>query len=89
MSRLKHKVSGTVGALLLFLAICLSPLPAAAQEPALDRLYVVENGQAVGPLPAAEVEARLADGRLRKETLLWRKGMTDWTMAGSVGELAQ
>lgn len=69
-------------ALVLLFAIWLAPLPAAAQEAVpFDGYYVVENGQAVGPLPAAEMEARVRDGRITETSLVWKKGMQNWEAA--------
>lgn len=71
-----------LGALVLCVGIWLVPMPAAAQElPPLEGYYVVENGQAVGPLPASEIEARVRDGRLSERSLVWRQGMNDWEEA--------
>lgn len=36
-----------------------------------------------------DLRAEMAAGRVGDRTLVWRKGMADWAMAGSIGELAQ
>ncbi|QFT79623.1 hypothetical protein FIU89_03290 [Roseovarius sp. THAF27] len=70
------------GALAFALALWLVASPLAAQEgPPFEGYYVVENGQAVGPLPASEMQARLRDGRVTDTSLVWKKGMQDWEAA--------
>lgn len=37
----------------------------------------------------SDLGAAMASERVGDRTLVWRKGMTDWAVAGSIGELAQ
>jgi membrane protease subunit (stomatin/prohibitin family) len=65
--------------------------PPAAVPPPLPNAtawYIAVNGQQVGPLPAAELPARVRAGELTRETLVWREGMSAWTAATSVAEVA-
>ena len=58
------------------------PLPA-------DKTFHVDvGGKAQGPFGDADLKAMVADGRLRRETLVWSQGMDDWRPAGQVSELA-
>ena len=45
--------------------------------------YYVENGRKFGPYSYHE----LVDLPIRQDTLVWCNGMSDWTLAGDVGEL--
>lgn len=49
--------------------------------------FYVENGERVGPLGREEIAARIAEGAVRSETLVWRAGMTSWARACELGEL--
>jgi len=40
--------------------------------------YFVANNERYGPLPAQALVEYLRDGRITRETLVWREGMTDW-----------
>jgi len=76
-----------------------SPIPAAgmaggaatAAPPPLpaDKVFHVDvGGKALGPFGTDQLMAMVADGRLRRETLVWAQGMDDWRPAGQVSELA-
>jgi membrane protease subunit (stomatin/prohibitin family) len=56
--------------------------------PNAQAFYLAVDGVAQGPFDAAALEARAAEGKLTKETLVWRDGMADWTPAGQVPEVA-
>lgn len=58
------------------------PLPGAAP------IFVAINGAQVGPLDAAGLQARIASGEVRLDSLVWRQGMPSWAPAGSLPELA-
>ena len=47
------------------------PLPAA-------EWWVAEEGQPSGPITLPELRARVTEGRITPETLVWREGMADW-----------
>jgi len=58
------------------------PLPA-------DKTFHVDvGGKAQGPFGNEQLKEMVADGRLRRETLVWSQGMDDWRPAGQVSELA-
>jgi membrane protease subunit (stomatin/prohibitin family) len=59
------------------------PLPNATPP-----VFIAVNGQQVGPLPVAELSARIAAGELTRETLVWREGMPAWAAAASVPDVA-
>ena len=51
------------------------------------RYHIVINGQDAGEFDKQALSQMAIDGRINKNTLVWRQGMADWTAAGSVYEL--
>ncbi|MGK7651688.1 DUF4339 domain-containing protein [Roseovarius sp. B08] len=51
--------------------------------------WFAEAQQQVGPMRLIDLGAEMAAGRVGDRTLAWRKGMTDWAIAGSIADLAQ
>ena len=49
--------------------------------------YLGVDGQQVGPLAAAEVQARVSAGTATPETLVWRAGMGTWVRLDDVPDL--
>lgn len=58
------------------------PLPGAAM------FFVAVEGKQAGPFDVATLKAQANAGRLTRESLVWKSGMSAWSAAGSVGELA-
>jgi membrane protease subunit (stomatin/prohibitin family) len=58
------------------------PLPGAVS------FHVAINGQQAGPFDMATLQAQLASGQLRRDSLVWKAGMAQWAAAESVAELA-
>ena len=50
--------------------------------------YAGVNGQQVGPLDAAALSAQIQQGKITRETLLWKQGMAAWSPAKEVPELS-
>jgi uncharacterized protein (TIGR00266 family) len=50
--------------------------------------YVAVSGQSVGPMTAAELAAGFRSGQYNQATLIFRQGMSGWTAAGQVPEVA-
>lgn len=50
--------------------------------------YVAENGQSIGPMAVADLVRELRGGRYNANTLVFKQGMSGWTAAGQVPELA-
>lgn len=44
----------------------------------MTQWFYGENGQQIGPLDDAQLNAAISEGRILPETLLWREGMTNW-----------
>lgn len=49
--------------------------------------FYVKEGERVGPLGREELDARIAEGEVGGETLVWRAGMSSWARASELGEL--
>lgn len=66
------------------------PASAPGAAPAADtaQWYAESQGKRVGPMPRGELDALVTRGEVKPETLVWREGMSGWTAAGSVDELA-
>jgi membrane protease subunit (stomatin/prohibitin family) len=56
--------------------------------PGEPQYYVAVGGQQTGPFDRAALRAKLANGELKRETLVWTTGLASWTEAGAVGALA-
>lgn len=57
------------------------PLPAGLA------FYLGQNGVQSGPFDATTLQAKLRDGSLNRQTLVWKQGMAGWVTAESVPEL--
>ncbi|HEY7120487.1 MAG TPA: SPFH domain-containing protein [Tepidisphaeraceae bacterium] len=51
--------------------------------------FVGADGKQVGPFDVPTLQKMLADGQLKRDTLVWKQGMSAWTKAGDVQELTQ
>lgn len=60
------------------------PLPLPGQA----SFFVAVNGQQAGPFDAAALRSMVGSGQLRRDSLVWRTGMAQWTAAGQVPEVA-
>lgn len=49
--------------------------------------FYVKDGERVGPLGREELDARIGEGVVRGDTLVWRAGMAAWARACELGEL--
>jgi RsiW-degrading membrane proteinase PrsW (M82 family) len=52
-----------------------------------DRWFYAVGEERRGPVEKDEILRMIADGRLRRTTLVWTKTLTDWTPAGELAEL--
>ena len=62
-----------------------------AQAPAdanIQGYFVAVNNQPAGPYDATGLRQLISDGRLNRETLVWKEGMANWEAAGRVAELS-
>jgi membrane protease subunit (stomatin/prohibitin family) len=56
--------------------------------PATQTFFVSLGGKQAGPFDMPALQARVNDGSVTRESLVWKQGMANWTAAGSVPELA-
>lgn len=56
--------------------------------PGAPAFFVGIDGQQAGPFDQSALTQLAASGKLSSQTLVWRTGMTAWTPAGQVAELA-
>src|SRR5262245_54082280 len=62
---------------------------AAAAPAAVDGgWHLVVDGDQVGPVPEAEIRAKLERGEINGETYVWKEGFADWLKLSSVQEFA-
>jgi RsiW-degrading membrane proteinase PrsW (M82 family) len=52
-----------------------------------DRWFYAVGEERRGPVEKDELLKMIADGRLRRTTLVWTRSLTDWTPAGKLAEL--
>ena len=57
--------------------------------PPLMQFYVAVNGQQTGPFDEQTLAQMAQNGKLTKDTLIWKNGMAAWTAAGHVAEIAK
>lgn len=56
--------------------------------PATSGFYVAVNGTQSGPFDATGLAGLAREGKLGRDTLVWKQGMSAWTAAGAVGDLS-
>jgi predicted Zn finger-like uncharacterized protein len=62
--------------------------PAAVSGVEAGGWHLVVDGEQVGPLPEAEIRARLARGEINAETYIWKEGLADWLKLATVAEFS-
>ncbi|MHC4432338.1 MAG: SPFH domain-containing protein [Planctomycetota bacterium] len=55
--------------------------------PQTPQFHIAIEGTQSGPFDIAVLKQHVQSGKLTRETLVWRQGMTNWTAAGQVEEL--
>lgn len=55
--------------------------------PPMAQYMVYANGQQTGPFSIPQLQQMVNEGKLTKQTYVWKNGMSNWTYAGEVGEL--
>ena len=58
------------------------PLPTAVA------FHVAINGQQAGPFDMMALQAQANTGSLKRDSLVWKAGMAQWSQAATVPELA-
>ena len=59
-----------------------------APSPPPAAWHIASNGQTQGPFNGPQITAAISQGQVVTETLVWTAGMTGWTPAGQVPQLA-
>lgn len=59
----------------------------ASPPPIGASFYVNLNGNQSGPFDSNAIQAMVSDGRLKRDTFVWKQGMSEWQKAGDVKEL--
>ena len=62
--------------------------PAAAPPPLPAAWHVAVNGTTQGPIDPQQLTQRIGAGQITPQTLVWTNGMTGWTAAGQIPQLA-
>jgi hypothetical protein len=60
------------------------PLP----QPDAPLFFTGVGGKQQGPFSLAALREQVASGALTRDTLVWKKGMVNWQLAGNVDDLA-
>jgi len=58
----------------------------AAAPPLPGTFFVAANNTQTGPFDMGALAAKVRDGSITRETLVWRQGMTEWAAAGGMPE---
>jgi membrane protease subunit (stomatin/prohibitin family) len=51
--------------------------------------FMALDGQQAGPMDRSQLQTHARAGKLTRDTLVWRKGMPQWSKAGEVPEVAE
>lgn len=65
-----------------------TPVPPVPEQLPQQQYYVAMNGQQTGPFGGIQLKQMVQTGQLTKETYVFAQGMTGWTLAGQVQDLA-
>jgi hypothetical protein len=60
------------------------PLP----QPPAALFFYNDNGKPVGPVPLSEIQAKIASGVIKPDTLVWKSGTPSWVPAKELPEIA-
>ena len=61
--------------------------PAAPPPLPTTSFFVALNGAQAGPFDAAALQGLVREGKLARNTLVWKAGMASWVAADTVAEL--
>lgn len=50
--------------------------------------FAAIDGKQAGPFDLATLQAQVSEGKITRETLVWKQGMANWSAASTVSELA-
>ena len=52
------------------------------------KYFYAEGEEQIGPHSLAEIESKILDGKIKPDTKVWTKGMTDWLAAESIDAIS-
>ncbi len=55
--------------------------------PVQTQLYVLLGGQQTGPFPLQVIRQQVSSGAIRRDTYVWKQGMSQWARASQVAEV--
>ncbi len=55
--------------------------------PGMSQYFLYDNGQQSGPFSIPQLQQMVIQGRVNKQTYVWKNGMPGWELAGNVAEL--
>lgn len=55
--------------------------------PGMSQYMIYDNGRQTGPFTIPQLQQMVAEGKLTKQTYVWKSGMANWAFAGTVEEL--
>jgi hypothetical protein len=99
----KGSTTASLAALLaLAPSLALAQMPTAAHEPLLlaqlappplpqppaAQFFYSDNGKPVGPVTLAEIQAKIAAGSIKPDTLVWKAGAPNWVAAKELTDIA-
>ena len=76
-----------VALVVVFMFVVMLP-PLVAQVQSDVNYYVNVTGQTYGPYSMSDLVQFVNQGRLTRNSLVWREGMNNWMVAGTLVELA-
>ena len=82
-------VGATAGRAPAQLQVAANPTPPPLPQPAGAQYFYSENGKPIGPFSLSEIQAKLAAGLIKPETLVWKSGTPSWVAAKDLPEIAQ
>jgi hypothetical protein len=62
--------------------------PAPPPLPTQASFYVAIDGKQAGPFDMAALQQYAQQGKIDRDTLVWKQGMANWTPAGKVDEMS-
>ena len=65
-----------------------APTPPPLPQPPAAEYYYNDSGKPAGPVTLAEIQAKIADGTIKPDTLVWKAGAPSWVAAKDQPEIA-
>jgi GYF domain 2 len=69
------------------LLVLVQVTPPALPQPPSAQFFYSENDKPVDPLPLSEIQAKIAAGVIKPDTLVWKAGTPSWIAAKEITEV--